>query len=238
MLTLQLNEYYKIMNKEDNNVKSRLLTLLKIKHMSQTEFCRKLGVSPTYIGAMRKSIPSDKMKIVCNIFPDLNRDWLLYGEGEMLNTGIRQESSAKRIPLLPVEAFAGRLLNWSMGVNLSTCQKILTPTPAADFAIRITGDSMEPVFHSGSILFIKRIDDISFIPWGNPMVIDTCNGVLVKVLYPSTNIAQPISQDNKSNYSIIEARSYNAQYPPIMIPTESIYGIYRILTCMQEFNTI
>ena len=73
-----------IANEDGSTVKSRLLHLLKEKRMTQTEFARQLGVSPTYIGAMRRSIPDVKLRKVMEIFPDLNRDWLLYGEGEML----------------------------------------------------------------------------------------------------------------------------------------------------------
>ena len=42
-------------------VKGRLLTYLKQKRIPQTEFCRKLGVAPTYIGVIRKSIPPEKL---------------------------------------------------------------------------------------------------------------------------------------------------------------------------------
>ena len=64
-------------------VKSRLIHLLKEKRMSQTEFARLMGVSPTYIGAMRRSISDDRLRRLLEIFPDLNRDWILFGEGEI-----------------------------------------------------------------------------------------------------------------------------------------------------------
>ena len=52
--------------------------------MTQTEFAHRLGVTPTYVGAMRKGMSKERLKTVFEMFPDLNRDWLLYGEGEML----------------------------------------------------------------------------------------------------------------------------------------------------------
>lgn len=234
----------------EGSVKERLLRFLKEKNMSQSEFARRLGVAPTYIGAMRKSMPSDKMRKIGEIFPDLNRDWLLYGDGSMY---LGEQENEYRVPLLPVEAFAGRLQDWSCGVRKDDCPRIVSPTTSADFAIRITGDSMEPVFHSGMILFIKRINDRAFIPWGNPMVVDTENGVLVKVLYPATSAPAPVEhllrndeeRTDEGTVSVfngsetaIEARSYNEHYPPIRIPSESIYGIYRVLTAVQEFSTI
>ncbi|MDE6866853.1 MAG: S24 family peptidase, partial [Muribaculaceae bacterium] len=80
----------------------------------------------------------------------------------------------------------------------------------------------------GSILFIKRINERAFIPWGNPMVVDTENGVLVKALYPL--------EPEEDNY--IEARSYNPSYPPLKIPVTSIYSLYRILSATKQYSTI
>lgn len=225
---LLLTYLFKIMsNVKDGTVKQRILQLLKAKRMTQTEFTRHLGVSSTYLGAMRKSMPEEKFKKVFELFPDVNRDWLLYGEGMMLRpkTEVREESEYM-VPLLPVEAYAGRLQNWCTGVQLRDCEKIVSPVPGVDFAIRINGNSMEPDFRGGSVIYIKRINERAFIPWGNPMVVDTENGVLVKVLYPV-----------EGSEEMLEARSYNPAYPPFRIPTESIYGIYRVVSNYRECST-
>ena len=227
-----------------SSVKGRLLHLLKSKRMSQVEFTHLLNVSPTYIGAMRKSIPEEKVLRINEIFPDLNRDWLIYGEGEMLRPSGKSKQLQEEecmllpyeVPLLPVEAFAGRLQDWAMSADLRQCEKLLSPFKDVDFAIRISGNSMEPNFHDGSTLFIKRINDRAFIPWGHAMVIDTENGVLVKVVYPGKESNE--SEDSTDYDSFIEARSYNSNYPPIHIPTSCIYGLYRVMGCIQLYPTM
>ncbi len=222
---------------ELDTFKLRLLKLLKSKRMSQTEFTRHLGVSPTYIGAMRKSMPSDRLKKVFELFPDLNRDWLLYGEGTMLANKAEKEPELTKgyvVPMLPVEAYAGNLQEWSEGVFLRDCEKVVSPVPGVDFGIKVTGNSMEPEIHGGSTLFIKKINDRAFIPWGNPMVIDSENGVLVKVIYPVAGS----DSHNSRNPEYIEARSYNPAYPPFLVPTESIYGLYRIVANIRNYSTI
>lgn len=217
-------------------MKQRLIQLLKVKHMTQTEFARHLGVSPTYLGAMRKSMPSSRLKIVCELFPDVNRDWLLYGEGEMLQPVEEEPDLAKGyiVPMLPVEAYAGNLQSWSEGVQLRDCEKVVSPVPGVDFGIRVTGNSMEPEFQNGSVLFIKRINEKAFIPWGNPMVVDTENGVVVKLVFPvGDSGANP-----SGGVEYIEARSYNSAYPPYLIPTDSIYGLYRVVTNIRQYSTL
>lgn len=217
----------------NSTVKGRLLEYLKSKKISQTEFTRNLGVSTTYIGAMRKGIPADKIKKIGQLYPDLNKDWLLYGDGEMIVDPTLSGSRPTEYEtlLLPVEAFAGNLQMWSRGVAERDCKRIISPVSGADFAIPVKGDSMEPQFHDGSTLLIKRINERAFIPWGYPMVIDTENGVLLKKVYP----ANPDDFDSPQPY--IVAKSVNPDYPPMKIPTDSIYGLYRVMGSVELFPT-
>lgn len=231
---------------EETTVKERLLEFIKAKRLRQTDVTRALGVSSAYISSMRKSLPEEKVVTLCREFPDLNRDWLLYGEGEMLlpeHDG-PDLTQGYIVPLLPIEAYAGNLQMWSSGVQLRDCEKVVSPVPGVDFAIRISGDSMEPEFQNGSMLFIKRINEKAFIPWGNPMVIDTENGVLVKAVYPvkrqdaGDGSRDRFGYDEDVRQEYIEARSYNPAYPPFLIPTESIYSLYRIVTGIKQYSTM
>lgn len=213
-------------------VKGRLLTFLKDKRIPQTEFCKRLGVAPTYIGVIRKSIPAEKINKIATIYPDLNRDWLLYGEGEMY---VKEESTDPRkllqeagylVPLLPVTAFAGNITAWSQSVNANECEKVISPVQGVDFAIRISGDSMEPDFHDGAIILIKKIDDKAFIPWGHPMIIDSSNGVFFKDVFPS-----------ERGRKFIEAKSLNLKYPPLEIPLDCIFGLYRVISTLNPYSS-
>lgn len=223
---------------ENNTVKSRLLTYLKAKKISQTEFTRSLGVSSTYVGAMRKGIPASKLKVIGEKYPDLNREWLLYGEGEMLNDENVESGSSLgneyKTLLLPVEAFAGDLQMWSSGVKRNGCRSIVSPVSGVDFAIQIKGDSMEPRFHDGSTLLIKKINEKAFIPWGHTMVIDTENGVLIKNILPEDES----KKEKGDSEEYVMAESINPKYPPFKIPVSSIYGLYRVVGTLEIFPNI
>lgn len=126
-------------------------------------------------------------------------------------------SDSDYVPLLPVEAMAGSLQGFSDGITLRDCRKIKSPVNGADWAIQISGDSMEPEYRNGSYIFIKKMTG-SFIPWGHTMVLDTRDGVVVKNIFPVDGADD-----------IIEARSINTKYPPFKIETSCIIGIYRVL---------
>lgn len=203
--------------------KSRLQEFLKAENVNGSEFSRRMGLSSAYLASMRKSMPQDKIEKLLTVFPQLNRDWLLYGEGGMYREEIQEKGldpyhfDRHLVPLIPTQAAAGRFPMYNEGVLPSDCQQIYAPMRGVDLAIEVKGDSMEPQIQSGTILFIKRINDRAFIPWGNPLVLDTENGSVCKLIFPS----------EKADH--IEARSINPAYPPYQIPLESVYGIYRIL---------
>lgn len=75
----------------ETSVKERLIKFLDFKKISKTKFGETIGVSPAYVTSMRDSISREKIEKIKNHYPELDIEWLLTGEGEMLKTGINQE---------------------------------------------------------------------------------------------------------------------------------------------------
>lgn len=69
----------------ENTVKERLIIFIKHKKLSQKRFEIICGMSNGYVNSIRKGLGADKLQSIVRNFPDLNREWLLYGEGTMLN---------------------------------------------------------------------------------------------------------------------------------------------------------
>lgn len=90
MQTLQSNSLIKYGENEQMTVKERLINYLDYKRISKTAFGRAIGVSSSYITSMRKSIQPEKLQSIALNYPDLNIDWLLTGDGEMLKPSNRQ----------------------------------------------------------------------------------------------------------------------------------------------------
>lgn len=68
-------------------VKQRLIDFLDLKKISKSEFGRAINVSAAYVTSIRKSIDPEKLQSIALKYPDLNLDWLLTGEGQMLKSG-------------------------------------------------------------------------------------------------------------------------------------------------------
>ena len=216
-----------------NNVKDRLIEYLEYKGVNKSEFGRRIGVSSAFVTSMRKSMQPDKIRAIKEEFPDLNTNWLLTGEGEMLiednsSEENREKNDGNVIPLIPASAFAGGINGFAPdAITLSNCERIVSPVNGAQFAIPITGDSMEPDFHNGSIAYIKQINDAAFLPWGHVVILDTENGAFIKSIYP----------DNDDE-EYIWAKSINPAYPALHIPKTSIFRIFRVLGTSRIFTTM
>ena len=223
-----------------NEINSRLKKYLALKRQSIREFERICGLSnglAARIGSTTNPSTLRKISTSC----DINVDWLLTGEGEMLNDPpcgvvkadkqVEQNPSSMEahvVPLIPTAALANSLSEYlGPGIRRIDCQNIVSPVPGAEFAITISGDSMEPKFHDGMVVFLKRINEAAFIPWGNTLVLDTENGAFIKNVYPCDD-----------DDELIEARSINSHYPVMKIPKKSIFGMYRVLNATKFFTTM
>ena len=211
---------------------------MKYKGLNDNKVTIQLALSVGTLGKSRKSDRdlSDKVvEKILNFYTDLNRVWLLTGEGEMIKNNLtpqqyyggdteKQKAGEPQmfiVPLMPISAKGGTLDEFSRSIMENDCEKVLSPIKGADFAITVCGDSMSPDYPSGCHILIKKIEERAFIDWGKVFVLDTVNGTIIKKL-------MPVSDDP----SKIKCISINPEYPPYEISLEYVRGIYRVLMCM------
>lgn len=73
-------------------IKERTLRFIAHKGLSVKKFEEMCGLSNGYINSMKSGYGTAKLSQVLAVFPELNRDWLVYGEGEMLKSETSQSS--------------------------------------------------------------------------------------------------------------------------------------------------
>lgn len=84
------------------DIKSRTYLFVKHKGLTMKKFEELCGLSSGYVSSMRKGFGRGKLDNVLTTFPDLNREWLLYGEGEMLVSETPTEEKIEEIsPAVP-----------------------------------------------------------------------------------------------------------------------------------------
>ena len=95
----------------ETSVKERLKQFIDTLNISEREFCRRIGVSSSYVMSIKKSIQPDKMQAISIHFPELNPLWLLLGQGEMLlSDGNKECEKRQNTGGLPSSELLAKLL--------------------------------------------------------------------------------------------------------------------------------
>lgn len=195
--------------------KERLKDFLAAKKMGRSKFEKLAGIASGYVSSKSVTITSDVIEKTVTVFPDLNLDWLITGEGEMLKSVTPSDNlpEVQTRPRIPTTAAAGSLSDDAIGVTLSDCEQlpIINQLPAYDFTIIIKGDSMKPKYESGDEIACRRILNPSFIQWGKVHVLDTAQGIVVKKVYDDGDR--------------IKCVSINPDYPPFSVPKDEVYSL-------------
>lgn len=209
-------------------MRRRILKYLAYKGISKYKFYQETGLSNGYLDKDADLNIASYEKI-SSCYTDLNMDWVRTGEGEMLRgnsteevkaDGEKSEDEISLVPLLPIAAQGGSLNEFVVSVKENDCERVVSPIRGADFAMPVAGDSMAPEYPAGSQIFIKKINERAFIDWGKVYVLDTCNGSVIKRVFPADDSGK------------VKCVSINPDYPPFEVAYEDIYGMYRVLLCM------
>lgn len=66
------------------DIKERFGQFIEYKKLSKRKFQESIGVSNSYIQNISTGIGADVLKRIKTAYPELNTDWLIDGEGEMI----------------------------------------------------------------------------------------------------------------------------------------------------------
>lgn len=209
----------------------RVFNLLKYTGLSARALANRLELKGPQIfydiKAGKCGISKDLADKIQEKFQNINKTWLLTGEGEMLKTpsNIPVKGYNSGVPYYNVD-FLG-------GFDLVINDQTITPEYLIDFKeynkatcwCNITGHSMEPEITSGDIIALREIPDFSFLPYGEIYAIITTNGMrTVKRIGPAST---------PENYSLIPTNK-GPEYGIQEIPKKMILKVYEVLGCMKK----
>ena len=219
--------------------KTKMLERL-IRHYTKgnkAQFAKLLGVSAQTISAWiaRNTFDAELIYAKCRY---VDSSWLLTGEGTMLSPSSAAsnsitpsksspsiptahhapQGSKTGIPLIPLDAVAGFPAESGGGVRMEDCERYVIPefeNKGANFLIRVSGDSMVPLYYSGDLLACRKITDIRFFQWGTIYVLETSQGVIVKRVQESLDHAD----------SILCVSENSSVHHPFLLPRDDIRSL-------------
>ena len=152
---------------------------------------------------------------ILGVFPELNQRWLLYNEGDMLNS----EQSPSLSPttdkvIADNDGDNQHIIKYYPNVNGSmggvqflddpdetVCDITIPGYSDCKFAINAYGDSMYPLIKSGQIVLMSKWLE-NFIDWGRIYLVVTKSGYrVIKRLYPgsSDTTITCVSENHETN---------------------------------------
>lgn len=222
-----------------SSVKERTLYFIKYKGLTMKEFESLADLSTGYVTSMRKSFGEQKLSNVLKAFPELNRDWLLYGEGEMLKTE-KPQQEIKEVPfedahkypkgvLIPYFAdthtrggLTDRQAPTDIEERVTSYIESGSLFANATSAIKHFGDSMVE-YPSGCVLFCRKVENPSLLVNGSPYVIETTEYRVTKKIHDKGEFIRAFSTNEQKfpDGSLV--------YEPFDIPKTEIIRMHQIL---------
>lgn len=233
----------------------RIRELIKLFQLTQTEMATKIGIDQGNLSGIlsgRRPCGNGIIDKILLSFPELNRDWLLYGEGNMLKSspGVQQHNvhgsnnyiggnnygncanCGADIPLLEAEEVAAPIIPTALSrqPNIDILEVLSDPRANAERStIKMTGVQID-VWH--------RVRDSSLMPsyqtgdmlglWSYPKGKEKpIPGKLYAVDTYSNGLIVRVLFPDGNNY---RAHAINTvEYPDFLVEREDIIRIYRIM---------
>lgn len=210
----------------------KTLILNKIKEYknfkSDADFARFLEIPAQNLSKWKARNTYD-IEILYTKCTELNPEWLLTGEGNMLKEhnnlpiAVKTYNPDEGIPLIPTEAMGG-VASGEVSVLELDCERYVIPMfKGADFLIPVKGSSMIPKYNSGDIVACKKVpmQDI-FFQWNKVYVLDTNQGAIIK------RVAKSEEKD------CIKIVSENPNYEPFDLHLSQIYSIAIVIGVVRQ----
>lgn len=164
-----------------------------------------------------KSISSKMADKIISAFPEINRSWLLAGEGEMLHGATEEAAPHNRIRYwVDVDATAGGVTLFEDQVTDKYIDLDIPEFHDCTDAVNLYGDSMLPLYKSGQIIILKEWME-SFIDYGNVYLVITKKGNrMVKYLRKGSDARHVLCV------------SENKEFDPFEIEKDDILRLYLV----------
>lgn len=203
-----------------DSIKDRLQAFITHKKLNNKQFEEMCGLGNGFVSKIGDTIRSSKLELISNSFPELNKDWLIRGIGEMIVKDSLSKAPEKKYEVIKYfPSVSGSMggVEFLDSPNETSIDMIVPGFSECKFAINAYGDSMYPVIKSGQIVLLMEWKE-NFIEWGRIYLVVTKNGYrTIKYIKPSNeNGSISCESENKENN------------PPFNVKLEDIHKIFLV----------
>lgn len=216
----------------------RLKVIMNYYNLTQSELAARIDVHQPNISAILRGERSCGTGIINKILLsfDINKDWLLNGEGDMLNDATTtavspfSQNSGRNpqllIPLVHIDSVGG--INSPNALDSSEQYvEQMVPFPNArtgDVAILQSGNSMAPTIPAGAILQIRRVDNWQeYFGYGSDFVL---------WLKDDRRITKQVLKYGPDSKHYVTCHSYNPEAADEELPKSMIREVWKVVNVL------
>jgi hypothetical protein len=152
--------------------------LLEYSKLNGKSFSEKIGlIRPQAIydiqSGKTQNISVSMANKIISAFPEINKSWLLTGDGDMLIKPEDKIAEKSGIPFYDINVTASIAESFNDIPEMS--QYLISYPPLNDCcaAFPVYGESMEPDFFAGEVVLVKEITNVDSMLWGEPYLVIT-----------------------------------------------------------------
>lgn len=200
----------------EDSVKDRILAYIKAKNLSQKRFEQAANLSNGYVSNLRHAPSAEKVSAILSAFPDINRTWLLTGDGSMLTT----DAPAP----FPVPQHAVPVYDGDVTCNLSETRTYsdmpiegyidLPLVSKGTIVLKAHGESMVPTVNDGDYIAMRPLQSWDYIMYGNIYVVEL----------PEYRALKRVRKGSDEDHIIL--RSDNDDYDDVEVPKSDIRSLW------------
>lgn len=215
------------MTREKRHYLQDLLDYLQI---TAASFAKSLGYdSPNkiyYILRFRNGMSIEIARDITRVYPSINYEWLLAGEGKMLKSenATLTLSNSNRQPILDIRVSAGHGVGLEGNEN-EVVEWVNIPKFDGCYGIMVYGDSMYDRFKSGDVVFVRPIAGRNDFDYGQCYVVITNEDRYIKNIYESSKGNEYITMTSYNTEINPDGRR---KYPDKDIYINDIKHLYKV----------
>lgn len=224
-------------------IKDRVIIFIQSQGITVREFERKSDLSNGAVSKMGNNTRSSIIENILKAYPDINRDWLLKGNGEMLKSkneiGSHQTTTTdsptkvsdyRLVPLIQIDSVGG--IHSPNSLDFSEQYVIrrmpFTEAQEGDVAILQSGNSMYPTIPAGSALLIRQVVDWQeYFGYGN---------IYVLWLRDGRRITKEIRRYDANPRNYVWCVSYNPDVADEELPRSMIRGVWKVIKYIADLG--
>lgn len=218
-------------------IKDRIDVFITTQQIKRSRFERSCGFSNGYTRNLKENPSASKIEDILRTYPNLNRVWLLTGEGEMLNTSLelkpsddapatenddRESCNYFLVPLINIDSVGG--VHADANIN-----KIpIVGARDGDIAVIQSDGSMSPTIPQGAILHLREVANWrDYLGFGNIYVLRLSDGRCI------TKELQSFSPDTEN---FVRCVSLNPAIADEKLPRSMICNVWKVIRYIAAFG--